>query len=68
MLCGSYKGAKGIFPLFWRVVKSEIPTDRNSLIMEKCREFGVNFGASKLEKTLSRFFWIFDKDIISKFA
>lgn len=46
---------RGYFPLFWRVVKTEIPAYRNSLVVEKCWEFGVNFQASKLEKTLFRF-------------
>lgn len=65
---GVRREPRGDFPLSSKVVKTKIPTYRNSLVVEKCWEYGINFGASKLEKTLFGFSWAFDKDLISKFA
>lgn len=54
---------KGDFSIFWRNVEKQFSTGRNFLAVDGCLEFGDDFGASKLEQTLSRFFWFFGGEL-----
>jgi len=58
----------GDFPAFSRSSKHSICCRFHFLLVEEGKAFGVNFGASKLEQTLSRFFWVFDKDLRNNLA
>lgn len=57
----------GILLPFWRTNSSFSATSEAFWYLRRAKLFGVEFGGSKLEKTLSGFFWIFDKDHIPKF-